>query len=69
MKSNRKKLLLWVVVLGCVNFVSPSYSGDDDKVTLCHKGHTIRVAKSAVRAHLAHGDSLGACQITPNRNR
>ena len=32
------------------------------KVTLCHKGKkTIRVAPAAVSAHLAHGDTLGAC--------
>jgi hypothetical protein len=69
MKSNRKKLLLWVVVVACVNFVSPSYSDDNDKVTLCHKGHTIKVSRSALRAHLDHGDTIGSCEITPNRNR
>jgi hypothetical protein len=31
------------------------------KVTICHKGHTIRVAKPAVAAHLRHGDHTGAC--------
>jgi len=31
------------------------------RVTLCHKGHTIRVAPPAVKAHLKHGDKLGAC--------
>jgi hypothetical protein len=31
------------------------------RVTLCHKGHTIRVAQPAVKAHLKHGDKLGAC--------
>jgi hypothetical protein len=31
------------------------------KVVLCHKGHTIRVAPPAVKAHLRHGDKLGAC--------
>ncbi len=33
-----------------------------EKVTLCHRGKTIRVDKSAVAAHLAHGDSLGECE-------
>jgi hypothetical protein len=32
-----------------------------EKVTLCHKGHTIRVGRPAVKAHLRHGDTLGAC--------
>jgi hypothetical protein len=31
------------------------------KVALCHKGHTIRVAQPAVKAHQRHGDKLGAC--------
>lgn len=44
---------------------------DDDqagKVTICHippgnhdNGHTITVGASAVKAHLAHGDKVGAC--------
>lgn len=33
-----------------------------DKVVICHKGHTIKVDESAVAAHLAHGDTLGACE-------
>ena len=31
------------------------------RVLLCHKGHTISVAPPAVKAHLRHGDKLGAC--------
>lgn len=31
------------------------------RVTICHKGHTISVAPPAVKAHLKHGDHLGAC--------
>jgi|GEM_PF-4971505 len=31
------------------------------KVCICHKGHTISIDTSAVAAHLAHGDNLGAC--------
>jgi hypothetical protein len=31
------------------------------RVALCHKGHTIHVAQPAVKAHLKHGDKLGAC--------
>lgn len=37
-----------------------------EKVLVCHKpdkkgGHTISIASPAVPAHLAHGDTLGAC--------
>lgn len=32
-----------------------------NKVTLCHKGHTISVALPAVKAHLRHGDKPDAC--------
>jgi hypothetical protein len=31
------------------------------RVALCHKGHTIYVAPPAVKAHVKHGDTLGAC--------
>ena len=31
------------------------------KITICHKGHTIRISRSALPAHLAHGDTIGAC--------
>lgn len=31
------------------------------KVTLCHRGHEITVAQQAVPAHLAQGDTIGAC--------
>jgi hypothetical protein len=41
---------------------SPSPSPPPEKVTICHKGKkTISVGASAVPAHLAHGDTLGAC--------
>jgi hypothetical protein len=32
-----------------------------DKVMLCHKGEVICVSPNAVKAHLNHGDELGAC--------
>lgn len=31
------------------------------RVAICHKGHTIRVAQPAVKAHLRHKDKLGSC--------
>lgn len=47
-------------------------AGDDtDRVTLCHippgnpaNAHTITVGQPAVKAHLKHGDTLGACEGT-----
>ncbi len=41
----------------------------EEKVTICHKGHTLEVAKPAVQAHLDHGDTLGPCNVTPSQNR
>lgn len=37
-------------------------------IVLCHKGKTIRVGAAAVRAHLAHGDTLGRCAGTGRTN-
>ena len=44
------------LALGCVR---------EPKVRICHKGIEIEVAESAVDAHLAHGDTLGPCNIPP----
>ena len=55
----------------------PSVAGQypPSKVTICHhtrgkkgtKHVTIRVSRSALRAHLRHGDSLGACTTAKNK--
>jgi len=44
------------------------------RVTICHltgskkhAGHTITISSAAVRAHLKHGDHLGACTGTETR--
>ena len=39
----------------------PDGSGDQHKVTLCHKNKTLTVGAQAQEAHLRHGDSPGAC--------
>jgi len=47
----------------------PGLEQTDHKVTICHlppgnpeNAHTISVDESALPAHLAHGDSMGACE-------
>ncbi|HKF15231.1 MAG TPA: hypothetical protein VKB13_08405, partial [Gaiellaceae bacterium] len=37
------------------------------KVTICHRGRTIKVPKSQVRKHRKHGDKLGRCR--PKKRR
>ena len=32
------------------------------KETICHKGKTISISKSAVSAHIGHGDVVGSCE-------
>lgn len=59
-------------LLGGVGFADAAlnalqYQYGKQKVTICHKnkgkkkGVTIRVAQPALKAHLKHGDTLGAC--------
>ena len=40
------------------------FAKDDQKVTICHKGKSITVPASAVRAHLQHGDTEGECAVS-----
>ena len=37
----------------------------NDKVLICHKGHTLCVSRHAVPAHLKHGDTEGPCRSNP----
>lgn len=39
---------------------------DSKKVKVCHNGHTIVISKSALPAHLAHGDTEGPCDADGN---
>jgi len=36
-----------------------------EKVTICHNGKTITVAKPALKGHMKHGDTEGECATTP----
>jgi hypothetical protein len=47
-------------VLPCLG-TKPGAGKGREKVAICHKGHTIRVAKSALKAHRKHGDTMGPC--------
>jgi Ca2+-binding RTX toxin-like protein len=42
--------------------VGPRRADGDHKVTICHKGHEISVDYHAKPAHIAHGDTEGACE-------
>lgn len=39
------------------------------KVTICHKGKTISVSRSAVPAHRRHGDTVGPCPSSKKRKK
>jgi hypothetical protein len=40
-------------------------SGSRARVEVCHNGQTIKVARSAVAAHINHGDTRGVCGAAP----
>jgi len=45
---------------GCSARLAPRPS--DEKVRVCHQGNTISISRSALDAHLGHGDTMGACR-------
>jgi hypothetical protein len=58
--------------VGAAFLVSPVASTappHEQKVTICHKGKAISVSRNALNAHLAHGDTVGPCVVTPTQNR
>ncbi len=56
-----KREILFGIILSLLVFQPQNAAAKNPKVTICHKGHTITIAESAVNAHLAHGDSEGEC--------
>jgi hypothetical protein len=56
---------------GIGNSCDASPNGDDDegendkKTAVCHNGSALDVDEHAVGGHLGHGDTLGACSVTP----
>ncbi len=59
-------VLFSVLAVVTVAFAAQAEGGGQgqDKVTLCHNGHTITVGEPAKAAHLEHGDTLEACGQT-----
>ena len=52
------------------NAISAAQSQYGKKVTICHKGKTIKVSKNAVRAHLRrHHDTLGPCSTVKAKHK
>jgi hypothetical protein len=49
-----------------VEVVDVRCGNNNDKILVCHNGHTICISRSAVPAHLNHGDYLGECSSHPS---
>jgi prepilin-type N-terminal cleavage/methylation domain-containing protein len=64
-RHGRPKMALAITMNGTIIKLDPQsdvVNGGDDEVTICHKGKTTKTKSgSALEAHLAHGDTLGAC--------
>lgn len=65
--ENGQIMITHIVILNPGDGGSPEVEGDgSEKVLICHKpdkkgGHTLSISRSAVQAHLGHGDKLGPC--------
>jgi len=61
-----KNLFIGVAVgLVALSAVASALAAPPTQVTVCHHGSPLSVNASAVPAHLAHGDNLGACVAPP----
>lgn len=60
MKSVLAVCIPAMVLIGCASAGSAYQS---EKVTICHKGDkTLVIPRSALSAHLGHGDTRGPCE-------
>jgi hypothetical protein len=62
--QNNKTIIAFVLVavVGLVMASSVLASNGQEKVEVCYKGkNTLSIGAPAVAAHLAHGDTVGAC--------
>jgi hypothetical protein len=59
--NTSKKLLIATLTAALAGVTQGVYAKNEGKVDICHNGHVINIAQAAVAAHLAHGDTEGAC--------
>ncbi len=56
-------IVLFAMLMAILASNASAHNGHS-KVTICHKTHTLSVDSHSLKAHLAHGDKLGACTTT-----
>ncbi len=73
---SRTQLVMIVLAIAIVGAAISALlaQGPPERVTLCHKppdnpenAQTLIVPSAAVEAHLAHGDTLGPCPVSPTQ--
>ena len=58
-------IVVTTLAMVTVAFAAQQTDGQgQEKVTICHEGHTITVGAPALAAHKGHGDTEGACATT-----
>ena len=50
-----------------VNVLDISGGNKNEKIMVCHNGHTLTIATPALTDHLGHGDMLGSCESVSGR--
>jgi len=63
LRNETKLLLSFISILALLGFTQVPIQDAEaaSKVTICHNGDTKEFPEAAVAAHLAHGDTEGAC--------
>jgi hypothetical protein len=58
--------ITYILIIDVSTDEPPVDDGEGGKVTVCHKPnknkHTLTISRSALPAHLGHGDTIGACR-------
>ncbi|MEO7189529.1 MAG: hypothetical protein ABI051_00585 [Vicinamibacterales bacterium] len=67
----KKTLFILIAALAVAVSAAVAVAAKNEKVDICHKspapGQTLSVAQPAVAAHIAHGDTMGACSVSPSQ--